>query len=360
MFNFGDVKFPSVNKTFLRGIFWLLVFLFLATIFVSARGIYDRFLQKPELRYSLIPISNDFYEEDVVWIQRVALLENKGNADASNVFITLFMPSGVIGRINIYSDESYESTFSKHEDKTVLIKVPRLAQGASIRIFVWANHLTSIYGTIEQPKLQMYVAYDGGIAEARGTPTALEEIKNLGDLIGSGFLAIYRRFDNEIGLTLLSDIIYINLPSFGVYDVSFAPMPEDFKAAIISLAIVSACVWLLIRREWAGFIISILLGFLLWLYTDFTVNIIWLALSTFLTTIAALATASNKEAAILLTVVIVSFTIMMNYTWLDQWVCIGGFSFAVTQILNCVPVRIPGGIMIGFFIISLYTFIVEL
>lgn len=360
MLDLGNLRFPDVNKAFLKGIFWLLVFLFLATIFISARGIYDRFLQKPELRFNIIPIANDLYEENIVWIQRAVIVENQGNADASNVIITSFMPSGAIDRIDIYSDEQYTLESSENKSSESIIKLTRLAQGASTRLFIWGYHLTNIYGVVEQPKLQIYVTYDGGVAEPRGTPTALEEIKNLGDLVGSGFQAIYQRFNNEIGLTFLLQAIYASLPTLGIYDVSFEPMPEDFKAAFISLLIVSVCIWLLLRKEWAGFIIAVLIGFLLWLYTDFTVNIVWLAISTFIATIAALITESNKEATILIIVMFISFTILMSYTWLDQWTCINYPPSTVTQILNCVPVRIPGGIVVGFFVISIYTFIVEI
>lgn len=43
MLDFGDMHLPTVDRTCLKGIFWTLVFLFLATLFASARGVYDLF-----------------------------------------------------------------------------------------------------------------------------------------------------------------------------------------------------------------------------------------------------------------------------------------------------------------------------
>lgn len=360
MFDLSNLRLPSVNKTFLQSIFWLLVFLFLASIFVSARGIYDRFLQKPELRLNVFPIFEDFYEEEVVWLQRAIVVENQGNADAANVLITLSMPGGSVNRVNFDSDERYTILRSTYDDQTLVIEVPRLARGASVRMFIWATYFSHIRTLIEQPQPKVHVAYDGGIAEPRGTPTALEEIKNLGDLIASGFTAIYQRFDNEIGLTSISRTFYSSLPIVGIYNVSLTKVPDDFRAAVTSSIIVSICLWLLLRREWAGLLTALLIGFLFWLYTDFTVNILWLAFALLFATIAALITDNNREALILAGFMSVGFIILFHYTSLEQWTCIDYYNLNIMHLFNCVPVHIPGAIVVGYFIISVYTFTVDL
>lgn len=360
MFDFGNFRFPSVNKAFLRGIFWLLIFLFLATIFVSARGIYDRFLQKPELRISIFSIGKDFYEKDGAWIQRGIIVENQGNADATNVLITSFMPNGIVSRIDINSDERYLIEYSGYDSRNAWIDVPRLAQGGAVRILLWGKYLVPIDSIIEQPQPQIHVAYDGGVAESRDTPTALEEIKNLGDLVTSGFVAMYIRFDNQIGFTMISNAIYNNLARFGIYDISYGKIPNDFRAALVSSIIISGCCWLLLSRGWAGLLIASLIGLLLWLYTDFTVNIVWLAFAVLLTTVSALLTDNEKEAAILSAVLAIGLTILYTFTYPEQWACIGFNNFSWIEMFNCVPVHIPGSITIGFFIVNLYLFATDL
>ena len=90
MIDFGNLRFPTVDRTFLKGIFWILVFLFLATIFASARGIYDKFLKRPEVRISSVQIGPEWVDDGTLWSQTATVVVNKGNTDAHDVFIGIF------------------------------------------------------------------------------------------------------------------------------------------------------------------------------------------------------------------------------------------------------------------------------
>ena len=119
------IQFPKVNKTFLKGFFWLLVFLFLASVFSSARGIYDRFLRKPEVRKDVVQLGQDVRLGNQLWIQRAIIIHNRGNDDARNVQIKCLFPNGMITRIIVISEEEYSEISDSNSTKSCTYSLPR-------------------------------------------------------------------------------------------------------------------------------------------------------------------------------------------------------------------------------------------
>ena len=65
----SKIQFPKVNRAFLKGLVWMLFFLFLASVFVSARGVYDIFIKRPEVRVAVLPIGEHAIMSNITWSQ---------------------------------------------------------------------------------------------------------------------------------------------------------------------------------------------------------------------------------------------------------------------------------------------------
>lgn len=359
MINFSDLNFPTVDRTFLKGIFWILVFLFLSTLFVSARGIYNKFLRSPEVRAQTVPIGRDIALDTSVFIQRAIVIENRGNSDARNVFISLSIPNGNINRLEVDAPDKYVMVNVNGKSRQA-IEMPRLSPGAEVKILLWGDYFSQVIQPRYEEIVRTSVSFDGGVAEEREERTALEEIRNLGDLLQSGLTAIYEQFNQEINTKRIETLIVSTLPALGVYDISQIENSESFSAALIAIAMLGFGAWLFFRREWAGLTIAILIGFTLWLFTNFTMNIIWLAIAAIIMSLEFRITRSRKEAAVLFVCLLSIFGVLVANTSLDYWYCTNPFSYDLHEVMNCVPRKVPGGIAVGYLVIGLYLSITEL
>ena len=294
------VQFPKVNKTFLQGIFWIGVFLFLATIFSSARGIYAIFLKQPEVRKEIIQLGDDVRDGQKIWLQRAIIVHNRGNDDANNVKIKCLLPNGKISRLEVISDEDYSISDIEHGSADCAYSLVRLSAGSKIVILMWA----AVPLANDQKTVMPFVSasYDGGVAVSSEKPTALEEVGGIGNTLKQGVNVIAQQFRAKISADeKLQQLTTKILPSIGIY---FGNTPivngSDFKSALIAVFMLIVIAWLLLPRAWAGLFAASSLSLLVWLFVNVeAVAIIWLTVPFVLGIFAFWATRSRKEVILL-------------------------------------------------------------
>lgn len=377
--DFSNFRFPDVNRAFLRGVFWILAFIFLASIFSLAQGIYSRFLQKPEVRKVVLQIGHDIDLENTVLIQRAIIIHNRGNADALNVYIQCSVPSGRITRISVISEEAYHRNASDYADDrrdSCSYSLARLASNAKFTILLWATVSSvslSNNNTIDYSLVS--ASYDGGSADFGDKPTALEEMKGIGTLIAQGTTGIARQTDKRIGLgSVLQDIVVTTLPNWGVYIRGLHDTNAgNLRSVFITTLMIMVALWLFSSRLTAGIGFALVVGFLTWLYIDSQVNSTWLVVPLLIAIIeirdlggsirvtrsSRLQRNYSKEKGILIFVVLmlVGVFLFINQTSLG---CV--FANASSGIIGCLSsiVTISGGLWMGITVFALYFLMVDI
>ena len=357
------IQFPKVNKTFLKGFFWLLVFLFLASVFSSARGIYDRFLRKPEVRKDVVQLGQDVRLGNQLWIQRAIIIHNRGNDDARNVQIKCLFPNGMITRIIVISEEEYSEISDSNSTKSCTYSLPRLAAGSKFSLLLWVTS-SSMIPNYPPKAIDPIVSasFDGGVAVSSDKPTALEEVQGIWLIINNGLRAIIRRFDAKIQPGLVIQHLTLSLlPLWGIHVYNNTNLDNrEINSAFVSVLLLMATAWLLLSRIWAGLFIALLFSLFVWLFFDVYLDTIWLLIPCILGLIALGNTGSIREAIILSSGLVVMFAILLlNMTMVD-WDCIRLNTFWTIQMFTCFQSNIHGGVWLGCLLFATYLIIIEL
>lgn len=371
--DFWNFRFPDVNRTFLRGIFWILGLIFLASIFSLAQGIYSKFFQLPEVRKIILQVGHDINLGSTILIQRAIIIHNRGNADARNVYIQCSVPAGRVTRISIVSEESYREE-SVASANACNYSLDRLAANAKFTIFLWATVSSasiSNNNTIDYSLIS--ATYDGGSAEFGHKPTALEEMRSIGTIISQGLSEIAIQTDRRIRLdTLFQYWITTSLPAKGVYIWGIGiDNASDLRSVVITSVLILVALWLFFSKLAAGVGFAAVTGFLAWLYLDFSVHYLWLAVPLAIamfeivdlygdintTRSQRLQRSYGKEIWILFFFLCaVSLVIVATYTGTLDTSCISGDTLLPT----CIPLTVNGGLWMGLTVFALYFFVVDI
>ena len=364
-------QFPRVNKAFVKGLFWLAVFLFLASIFSSFRVIYDNFLKKPEVRQETVVVGSQVVEDKLAsWSQRAIVVHNRGNADARNVYIQFTVPNGKITRVEPYSEEPFnELQTSVSESRAYTLT--RLASGAKILFLTW---FVSVSPTIDAGSNQVFMTkaplpivsttFDGGTAEAGERLTALEEMQHLGKLLFDGLQSIWLRLEQKLNLSNAGEyIVGTMLPQLGIrYTVTPASANQDMLGALVAIGMLAGFAWLLLNRVWAGLITATFSGLFLWLYLDLKVDVFWLVVPLMLGIAALFTSKSVKERVLLCALLFISIAWLLQSTSVADWSCAANevSTFALTAIFLCSQADLDGGLVMGLSVLAAYLLVVDL
>lgn len=359
MIDLSRLQFPTVDRAFLKGIFWILVFIFFASIYASPRGVYDRFLKNPEVRTNVLTLGNEVNIERDVWTQRMVTIENQGNDDASDLYINIHVPNGVIKRIAVRSDERYSASELNLNAGTYTLEVERLAPKARIAVLLWSKQ-ADLTGS-DELTATVSAAFDGGIALSEANATALAEVQGLGSSLVVGIQSMITKFEDKLGVQEWTDAAGQILPLIGVYDFEGIPSSDDdFRRALTATGMIIFAAWLFLRREWAGLIMAFIVGIFIWLFIDFDMNIIWLGFAVAVGSIALRLTNSFRELLILSVLVLIGLAVITVSTELQHWMCTNPFENNISYVMNCLPVKMPGGIVLGYLAVHFYLIVTEL
>jgi hypothetical protein len=347
------VQFPRVNRSLLQGLFWFLVFLFLASQIRVVRGIYNRLLSKPEVRKEEYAPSTDIYVGNELWLQRVVTIKNRGNADANDVRINVAVLNGRITKFRVLSDELYsvvDPQVTQTEGRLTLA-LKRLAPGARTVIYVWAVQ-SAVDGA---SKVAVSAVFDGGAAESSQKPTALEEIQGLGALLARGLDHAWVRLRSRLELGDLQTAILDLLPSIGIYNLEAIPIEDrEFQETLATLGVAIFGTWLLLRRTRAIVLIAVMVGVFSWLFLGFAMDAKWLLLGTFFAFVAFFTTQSRHERIVLVVSTLAVWALIMDF----DCVATLGADHLFT-VWACVPVAVSGGIAAAYLTVTAYLVIAE-
>jgi len=340
----------------------LLIFVFIATFFAPARGVYDQFLKKAEVRHELIELE-DSGIADPRQSTRALLVENKGNVDAKNIRLQYSLLSGQLLSTKIVSDEAYSISSSETTSNTLVVSLPRLSPGAQFIMLSESKEGDSTR-PIETllPSPYISVAFDGGVSLPSTDPTALESVENLGWSVQRGLVVMQEGVTEKTNARTLRSMTLNVLPVFGIDDFAGLPFAnEQFRDALISVLLIVFLSYFLMPRAWAGLLTAILLGTLLWVFSDFTMNVIWLLLALILFEVAFLTTYSRRERFVIAAFFPVLFVLNVYYIGdSSEFLCLfQGFS-ASSNPLNCMNGQVPGGLTLMFLTIPIYLFVTDL
>lgn len=328
---------PTVNRTFLKGLFWLILFLYLATHISFMRGIYDRLLTRPEVRKEVLTPTNDIILDDKVWIQRAIIFQNRGNGDAKNVYLQFVVPDGKITRLEIVSEEAYTLPITPTLNSgSASLSLERLAAGARVSVYLWA----SVSSSRSKADCLTSATFDGGIAESSDQPTALEEIRNIGSYVTRGL--------NRLGGRLQS--LLMPTEAYAFFHSWFPIENQDFREITISILLLLFGSWVVLRRNWFAVMVAVLCGLFILLFADFWVNSSVLFILMALSVIPLVFTRSGTERVILIAGAALVWSMIIEHPCLEQLAASGQGS----GWLSCVPHRIPGGIAVGYTLLVVY------
>jgi len=343
----------------------MLFFLFLASVFVSARGVYDIFIKRPEVRVAVLPIGEHAIMSNITWSQHAIVVHNRGNESAKNLYVNIRVPEGDIVRTNILSDESYESVGTQLGNSEAYT-LTRLAPGARFITVLWHSSPTPKVSTNDHRTIRplVSVTFDGGVAESAQVPTALEEMQGIGVLTSRGLLSISERLDDRLDLS--STWIYTvqsTLPQFGIeWSTKDEVPPDELWGAIISIAIIAGLGWLFLSRAWAGLVTASLVGIFLWLYLDSQIDTIWILVPILFGIVALLFRANSNAERLILFISILSCAAIAYFNgFISDCQCISQQSIPVNFIdfFSCTQYTVNVGTVMGFTVLHVYLVLVD-
>jgi hypothetical protein len=325
----------------------------MATILTSARGIYDRINQRAELRYELANMRPVAHSESAVWVRSIVSFHNGGNGDANDVYISLTLPNGRITRVQVLSHEPYSAKEDDPTGEAYAISLARLAPGAEVVLIVWGTYP----GKSLRLDPMVSASFAGGIAESSDRPTSLEEFKDVGARISAGGSEMVSRLYSQ--MRVVYEQLGVNPPAtLTIYNLDSLELGEnDVRNALLVSAFIIFASWLFLPKEAAGAVTGIMLGLLLWLYTDILVGIGWLGW--YVPAAAGLA--------------LVLLMMVKDRRTFFQFTLIAGSAVIAAAILGisgidlicairsgdaCEPIRVPAGIVVPFWYIYLQVLIV--
>lgn len=353
-------QLPDINRRFLRGILWLIVFLFLATVFSSARTVYDIFYRRAEVRYSVKQLNEHIqYQDTFQYQQYLIVVQNRGNDDAERVRISISSGRNEIARLLIQSDEDYQiySDGLRPQTETV-IELERLAPRAKVSVFLWEKS-----GVDNTSTSDVYVrtAFDGGIAELETVPTTLEEVENIGTTLATGMTLIWSKLKEQFVISFQGTRIETTLEKYGLYGISTVMFDNDeFRQAIVTVLMLVVAFWLLLPLRLSALATATLIGMTLWLFTDVSVHVNWVFLFAVVAFIPFAFTSSMIERLSILFVTLAVLWAVFSNIEQQDFTCMRHTTGDIAQVLFCAPVAVPAGLAFGYLVFLLYVTCVEL
>lgn len=228
-----------ISKIFIKAIFWLAILIFIASLLPWTKGIYDHIFPRPELRITESSPSQDSQAGNEWLYQRVAVVENRGNSTANQVYVTASLPGGRINKYEVFADHPY--TVHPNTDISrgyLVLALDRLSPGARITVYLWGSQVEYMQSS------RMFAAvYDAGSAPSTGEPSSEEQIRGFIDMILANF---------EESLTWI----------FG--DISI-PIPEVPSHLVISAITLAVLAWLFLDSVQAALVHGGLVSGMCWL-----------------------------------------------------------------------------------------------
>jgi hypothetical protein len=244
-----------ISKIFIKAIFWLAILIFIASLLPWTRGIYDHIFPRPELRITESSPSQDSQAGNKWLYQHVAVVENRGNSTANQVYVTASLPGGRINKYEVFADHPY--TVHPNTDISrgyLVLALDRLSPGARITVYLWGSQVEYM-----QSNRMFAAVYDAGSAPSTGEPSSEEQIRGFIDMILANF---------EESLALIADKVIgpegIRNHELAFGDISI-PIPEVPSHLVISAITLAVLAWLFLDSVQAALVHGGLVSGMCWL-----------------------------------------------------------------------------------------------
>jgi hypothetical protein len=208
------------SKIFIKAIFLLAILMSLASLLPWTKGIYDRMFPLPELRITEPGSSLDTQVGNEWICERVAIVENRGNGTANQVYVTASVPGGRIDKYEVFADQPY--TIHPITDISrgyLVIGLDRLPPGARIKVYLWASQVECL-----QSNRIFAAVYDGGSAPSTTQLSSEEQVRGFLDMIVANL---------EESSTRIIDKV------MGSKGIRIPQVPSYFAISAISLAVLA-------------------------------------------------------------------------------------------------------------------------
>jgi hypothetical protein len=167
------------SRIFLRAILGLVILIFIASVLPVARGIYDHFFPRPELRITESSPSQESHAGNEKLYRFEAVVENRGNSTAEHVYVSASLPGGQIKRYEVFADYPYTETQNTDTSRGyLLLGLERLSPGARITVHLWGSR-----GELVQSSRVFAAVYDAGSAPGTEELSSEERIRGFIDEI---------------------------------------------------------------------------------------------------------------------------------------------------------------------------------
>lgn len=244
-----------ISKVFIKAIFWLAILIFIASLLPWTKGIYDHIFPRPELRITESSPSQDSQAGNEWLYQRAAVVENRGNSTANQVYVTASVPGGRINKYEVFSDHPY--TVHPNTDISrgyLVLALDRLSPGARITVYLWGSRVEYM-----QSNRMFAAVYDAGSAPSAGEPSSEEQIRGFIDMILANFEeSLTWIIDNVIG----QEGIHNYELAFGGISIPIPQVPSHLAISAITLAFLA---WLFLDSVHAALVHGGLVSGMCWL-----------------------------------------------------------------------------------------------
>ena len=246
-----------VSKIFLRAVVLLGLLIFLSSIFPWTKGLYDEIFPQPELRISqFIPVQDGRLGTEW-WYQRIAVVENRGNSTAKEIYISVSVPSGRISRYNIFADYPYlVHQSSSTSQGYLMLTTGELAPGARVIVYLWGSQNIDS----QSAEISFAAVHASGSALRSTERSSTEQIQDIvdqaiasfkltGDFIVNNEKIRNLRGVNNQGIYFIIPPIpsYVAIVAFTIAFLAWVFL-EPVKTAIIYGVIVVGIYWLTVEN----------------------------------------------------------------------------------------------------------------
>lgn len=247
-----------ISKTFVKALFWLAVLIFISSLIPWTKGIYDRIFPRPELRITQYSPSQDSQLGNEWWYQRIAVVENRGNSTANQVYVSASVPGGQITRYQVFADHPY----TVHQDTDtsrgyLILALDSLAPGAKIIVYIWGSQVT--YSS--SGKISFAAVHNTGSAPSSTKLSSVDQIQDIVDNVLSSFgesLAFIKSNQkvSELASGLKGRDFYVLIPyvppflAISAIILAFLAwlFLDSVKAALVHGGLAAGIFWLLVQN----------------------------------------------------------------------------------------------------------------
>ena len=261
----GPFTLPNIRITrqVFRLLLMFLLFIFLASRFAWAEGIYDRVFARPELRIHQYEADVKVHLDNTTRFQSVVVVQNRGRQSASDVYVSMVASRGRITRYQIASEEAYAvSNNSNLKDGALYLTLPRLGPRASLRVYVWGSSQSYV-----EPPLMVAAIADSGAAKPLTESTALEESERYAFDLVRVFEEAYHAFRSHPKVLAVSQAFSTEFSDI----VDTVTTNEHLTSMFIAALVLVALAWLFWSTSVLMTLISILATIFMWLFFDFSI-----------------------------------------------------------------------------------------